>query len=315
MRDDEVTTSSSKKPGGMFIRLVGTTLTLILLIILLRQQGWQEIAKALQEIPIWIFALSFFLMMISRIAVAGRWHVLLQAVSPQLDFSQSLKLTFAGLFASNFLPTTIGGDVVRLAGAIQLQIDPAISTASLVVDRLVGMAGMLTVVPLGLPNFLSANLSGTKYNEITLIKVMGMAGWSKKIWDAFLKMSQRFLDAISVWRSNPSVLIKSLLISWIHMLFFFGVQWLFLSALGESISYWTVAGLYSLVYFIILLPFSINGYGLQEVSITFVFSSFGGVSIQNSLTLALLFRTIVMAASLPGALFVPGLVKNYKQEA
>ncbi len=82
----------------------------------------------------------------------------------KIPFRQSLRITFAGLFASNFLPTTIGGDVVRLAGAIQYRLDAATSTASLVVDRLVGMAGMAMMVPFSLPSLLSyrdASLQGS----------------------------------------------------------------------------------------------------------------------------------------------------------
>ncbi|MCK7481603.1 MAG: flippase-like domain-containing protein [Candidatus Moduliflexus flocculans] len=57
-------------------------------------------------------------------------------------FKDSASLTFTGLFASNFLPTTIGGDVVRLAGAMQMGFDRAVCLASIAADRLIGMAGM-----------------------------------------------------------------------------------------------------------------------------------------------------------------------------
>jgi uncharacterized membrane protein YbhN (UPF0104 family) len=305
-------TSPKKQLSGMLVRLAGTILALILLVLLLSQQGWQEIGQALQRIPLWRLLLALGLMMISRFAVAGRWHVLLRTANPQLKIMHSIRLTFAGLFASNFLPTTIGGDVVRLAGAVQLKLDPAISAASLVADRLVGMAGMLMVVPLGLPSFISANQIQNSINKSQTIQFLSIAPWSVKIWNYLLQLTKRFVEAISIWRHQPVALLTSLLYSCMHMVCFFGAQWLLLAGLGENISFWAVAGLYSLVYFVILLPFSINGYGLQEVSITYVFSSFGSVSIQNSLALALLFRTIVMIASLPGALFVPGLLQKNK---
>jgi len=66
----------------------------------------------------------------------------------QISLAETLRLTFAGLFANNFLPSTVGGDVVRLAGAMQARYDSAISAASLVIDRLVGMAGMTLFLPL-----------------------------------------------------------------------------------------------------------------------------------------------------------------------
>ena len=47
---------------------------------------------------------------------------------------------------------------------------------------------------------------------------------------------------------------------------------------------------------------------------TLVFSRLGGPSLASSLTAALLFRTIMMLASLPGALFVPGLLSYSRQQ-
>lgn len=302
--------ATKKNSGGMLLRVAGTILTLILLVVLLSQQGWQEIGQAIQQIPIWKFFLALALMMVSRFAVAGRWHVLLCTTDQHIQFLQSLRITFAGLFATNFLPTTIGGDVVRLAGAIQLRLDPAFSTASLIVDRLVGMAGMLMIVPFGLPSLFAANQSQALIHNTNSFHILGIAVWRERIWGFVRHLFKRFLDAVTVWRNRPVVILQSLLFSWMHMLCFFGVQWIILNSLGENITFWVVAGLYSLVYFVIILPFSINGYGLQEISITFVFTSFGGVSIQSSLTLALLFRTIVMLASLPGAFFVPDLIQK-----
>ncbi len=82
-----------------------------------------------------------------------RWHVLMSSAGTGITIRQSMRLTFAMLFASNFLPTTIGGDVVRLAGAIRLGFDQAISVASLVVDRLIGMAGMAMGLIFAIPSY------------------------------------------------------------------------------------------------------------------------------------------------------------------
>ena len=107
-----------------------------------------------------------------------------------------------------------------------------------------------------------------------------------------------------MWIKKPRALATSFLLTCIHMLCFFGTLYLLLTSLGEDISMVTIAGLFSLVYFVTLLPVSINGYGLQEISITVAFSSLAGVSQENSLATALLFRTLVMIASFPGAIYV-----------
>ena len=299
---------------GTLLRIAGTVLTLALLLYLLSQQGWQEIVQAFQQIALWRLFLALALMLVSRLAVAARWHILLRSASLKINFFQSLRITFAGLFATNFLPTTIGGDLVRLAGVIQLKLDAAICTASLVVDRLVGMAGMAMVVPFGIPSFLAAHqaqtwLTGGQVQKTTLPLVT----LGHSVWGRIRTLTNRIVEALSLWLKNPRALLVSLLFSWVHMVCVFGILWLLLAGLGENISFWITAGLYSLVYFVTLLPVSINGYGLQEVSMTFVFSSFGGASIHHGLTVALLFRTLMMIASLPGALFVPTMVQKNTQ--
>ena len=57
-----------------------------------------------------------------------------------------------------------------------------------------------------------------------------------------------------------------------------------------------------------LIPISINGFGLQELSVTYLFLHVGGMSAAASLGLAVLIRIIWMLASLPGAVFLPSIL-------
>jgi uncharacterized membrane protein YbhN (UPF0104 family) len=305
--------------SAFYIRLFGTLLAIVLLVYLLSQQGWEQIKVAIQQIPVWRLLVAMGLMFISRIAVAGRWHVLLHSADPKVSPWDTLRVTFAGLFASNFLPTTVGGDVIRLAGAIQLKIDTAISAASLIVDRLVGMAGMAMMVPFGLPSFLAARDSTNNsflYYKYLLGGILpaSMMKWATPLWNKVMKLFRRVIAALSIWKKRPQSLLQSLAFTWANMLGLFSVLYVLFQGMGEDLPIWLIGGLYSIVYLITLLPFSINGYGIQEVSMTFIFSSIGGVSVSSALTAALLFRTLMMIASLPGAAFVPGLLAGARSQ-
>ncbi len=81
--------------------------------------------------------------------VCLRWYFLLRGSGVNLPFRQSLEITFVGLFTSNFLPTTVGGDIIRLAAASKLTNQPVQIAGSLVMDRLMGILGMVLVSPLG----------------------------------------------------------------------------------------------------------------------------------------------------------------------
>jgi uncharacterized membrane protein YbhN (UPF0104 family) len=307
----KVTSIAAKR--STYLRAAGTLLALALLAYLLSQQGWAEIWDALRQIEIWRLLLAFVLMMISRLAVSARWHVLLRAADVNISLEESIRITFAGLFASNFLPTTIGGDVIRLAGAIRLKFDAAICAASLVADRLVGMAGMAMALPLGLPAFLQAGGFKDFTSSWRFIPGIGLAaslesGRLQKLWARGKGLLVRLLRALTLWTRQPRALLISLLLSWIHMLCLFGILALLFRGMGEPVHFLLLGGLYSLVYFITLLPISINGYGLQEVSMTVIFTSVMGTSMSAALAAALIFRTLMMVASLPGALFVPDMM-------
>src|SRR5512146_2496416 len=100
------------------LQLTGTVLAIVLLLLLLREERKEggEILAAMRQVKLIDLLWVALLFAISRIAVALRWHVLLSSGGIKIRFKDTLSLTFMGLFGNNFLPTTIGGDVVKLVG-------------------------------------------------------------------------------------------------------------------------------------------------------------------------------------------------------
>ncbi|MEW6566773.1 MAG: lysylphosphatidylglycerol synthase transmembrane domain-containing protein [Chloroflexota bacterium] len=303
----------SPRPRGWTARLIGTLATLGLLVYLLLRH-WSEIGEALSKLGAGPALLGLGILSLSRLAVAGRWYVLLHGAEARVTPRQSLRLTYAGLFASNFLPTTIGGDVVRLAGGFALGIDRAVCAASLVVDRLVGVAGMTVALPFGLQALWSGAGALTGLKDAPLAAAVTV-GWWTRARERVSAVGRRLLSALALWLWRPRSLAAALGLTWFHMLLLFGTLWMLLRAMGEPIPFIRLAGLWSLVYFVTLLPFSLNGLGLQELSLTFVLTNLGGVSMQAALALALVVRTLFMLASLPGALFLPGLLPGGHDES
>jgi uncharacterized membrane protein YbhN (UPF0104 family) len=300
----------------LILRFFGTLLALSLLVYLLSQQGWDEISAAIRQIPLWRFILAICLMFVSRFSIIARWHTLLRSSGVKIRFSKTARITFAGLFSTNFLPTTVGGDIIRLAGIIQAGFDATTCTASLVVDRLIGMASMAMAVPFSLPAILAARpLLDRTGRSPTFLSTLLMENWLKNSWHKVHDFIRNVLSAISLWLKQPVALFTSMTWSWLHMVCIFSVQYLLFRGMGEQISIWTIVGLYSLAYFITLIPISINGYGLQELSMTLIFANFGQVSMNSGLSVALLFRTLMILASLPGVIFVPDILATRKQPA
>lgn len=302
---------STKHSAQKWLRWIGTFLSVGVLTYLLAFQGWQELGGAVSKLPLWRLALVLLLMFGSRLAVALRWHVLLRSAGVSIPFTQTLRLTFSGLFASNVLPTTIGGDVFRLAGAVQAKLDAPTITASLIADRLIGMTGMAMALPFGLPSWAALQKVIFTHHRATLVGLtLGAGNPFYRVYLRGIDFVRQTLQTLQIWREQRGALVASLGWTWVHMLCLFCSMALLFDGLGEPLAVWKIGGLWSLVYFVTLLPISINGYGLQEVSMTLIFTGGGGVSQQASLIVALLIRLITMLASLPGAFFVPGIVSG-----
>jgi uncharacterized membrane protein YbhN (UPF0104 family) len=279
-------------------RLGGSLLAVVLLVILVREESGAELTAALKRVSIWYFLAALLVMLISRMFVVVRWHILLRSAGVDISFWRTAMITFTGLFANNFLPTTIGGDVVRLAGAMQLGYDRAICLASMVADRLIGMAGMLITLPLGLIPVLSLGSSS--------LQSVYFGALFQKGWD----FAKRTLEVFAIWIKKPLSLIAALGATFGNMIFIFLAIYLLITGMGSHASYWLIAGLWSLTYFVTLVPISVNGYGVQELSLTFLLSQFGGLSHSESLTIAVLIRILFIMTSLPGAFFLPSILAS-----
>jgi len=80
--------------------------------------------------------------------------------------------------------------------------------------------------------------------------------------------------------------------------------------MDQTISWWAVAGLWIFNYYITLLPISINGLGVQELSIAYIYSQFGGVSPESALVMAIIIRLLYMLVSLPGVVALPEIFSS-----
>ena len=282
---------------NLLLRLLGTLVATVLIILLIQQEGWDKIVEAVKRISLFSFLLALASLLISRLFVIARWHVLLRSGGVKIPLSRSIELTLMGLFANNFLPTTVGGDVVRLAGIMQMGFDRAICVASIAADRLVGMAGMLFTLPFGLvPAW--ASLQEILSGSLALVAPLQRP----------INFARRTLQTFSVWFHQPKALMTALVCTWGNMLFIFGSVYFLIEGLGGHVDFWLVAGLYSLAYFITLIPISINGLGVQELALAYFFLHVGSLSAATSVSMAVLIRIIFMLASLPGALFLPSIL-------
>lgn len=284
------------------LRWAGTGITAGLFIYLLIRQDWQKVGTALMQIPGWVLPLAFALYICGQLANGARWFTLLRAQDVTITYAQTLQLIFAGAFASNFLPSTIGGDALRILGIFQYTTNRVTAVASIILDRFLNVLAYITVLPVALMTVGGMLPAGTALASV------GVMGGLNRLWQkAWLELR----NAFSVWRERKSSVLAAFGISWLSIFVIFLALWLLANGLGIPVTLWQVMGINALTYLITLLPVSINGLGLREIAITGLYMQVGA-SVEQASALAIISRLMLMAETLPGALWAPGVLAGRK---
>jgi len=292
------------------LRWVGTILSLALLIWVFynsREDIAIALANVMQPAALVQVMVAAGLILLSRLLTVARWHVLLHSGGIPSPFKDTLRLTFAGLFASNFLPTSVGGDVVRLAGTIQMGYDRAICLASIAVDRLVNMTGMSLAAPFGIYQIFQV---GPPAPGFLGMQALTLAGLWEKGWGFFRKT----LASLTLWLRQPFALLTAFSFALGNLLCVSGAYYFLIQAMGASLPSWQVIGLVSVGYFLGLMPFTINGYGWHDTIMITLFSQVAGINSGAAAVVVVLQRLLMMIASLPGAATLPGIMAKMDRE-
>jgi glycosyltransferase 2 family protein len=109
-----------------------------------------QLRSALLSVPPARFAAMLALYLVALLGGATKWHLVVNSAGSRLPFAVSAQCYAGGLFGALFLPSIVGGDVVRLAVGISRSRRPASVITGNVVDRILDVGAQLTLVVLGL---------------------------------------------------------------------------------------------------------------------------------------------------------------------
>jgi len=282
------------------IKWSGTLLTLFLFLYLLQKQNWETIWSTFQSLSLQIVLIVWVLFIIRIIINSFRWHILLRIAEIPIPFIDSLKLFFLGMFISNFLPSTIGGDGIRFLALLKFEKDRSLALSSIIIDRLVNVIAMISLLPVSL--FIYYENPMFAYNT-KVIEASLLAGLSDK-FNNWRISGRKWIKKNKFWLQSSRALMSSVFVSWIALLIYFYGVWLIARNLGMSIKYYQVIGITVITYLVSLLPISINGYGVREVTITTLYT-FLGYPMEAAISLAIITRLIYLSTTLVGAFWLP----------
>ena len=292
-------------------------------------QRWENLTGVFVQMNLLIFAFALVIFVIGQIIVGFRWWLLLRTQSIFIAFWAAVRLHFLGLFYNNFMPSSVGGDLIR-AWYVTKHTDKRFEgVLSVFVDRIIGLSSTLIIAAFFYTLFLrnkapqitfgSGGLQRVaRYKEIflwagliliicffaLLLHKRGRAILTKIrsfIYMHSIRLINRLKDAIVIYCSRPLIIFVAfgltifLQIMTITGFWFLGVN----LGIEASIKYYYV--FFTLTWVLGAVPVSIGGAVVVEGMLAYLFIHFAGIEAEPALALALCQRIIWMLASLPGA--------------
>lgn len=263
---------------------------------------WTSLGQALTHahFALWWVALALYL--ITQAASALRWQLLSEPLGFQRRLSDYARMYFVGMFFNLFLPTSVGGDVMRawqlragddrrLPALLSVFVDRA---SGLFVLLCLGLAGAL-VSPVELPDSLRRAVYLTAGCAIVGVVGMGFAGKLGR----HIERVKKFSAALNLYLMNPKLAFSSTALSLVIQAANVMVLWILSLALDLEVpvGYYVVA--VPMITLMTVLPISLNGIGVREGGMILFLAPLG-VADATAVSLAVLWFMVLTAASLVG---------------
>ena len=258
-----------------------------------------------------IMAVAFALFVLTLPLRAFRWKALLDGLGVHAPISRLTVLYFVGTFFNIFLPTGVGGDVVRAVEFTQDSRHGAEAVGTVFVDRLTGLLVLFVIALAALP-FSFRLVEPEVTVAIVVIALGGLAGgWLLLQGNMLGRIGRRlpFLPAQdkleklyrAVGGCGRRALGRALTVSVIFNLVNILVNYLIALALGEHLSPWYFFAFVPLVSFSLTLPISLGGLGVREGTYALLFGQ-AGVAPEKAVALSLAYYAITVLTGLIGGL-------------
>ena len=311
--------------------LLKLSVTIGLFYIIFTQVKINSVVSAFSDLN-WYWALCVLLVFPVRLFLQTfRWKILLKDHDADVPAWILLKRNWIGRFLSNFLPGRVGGDIYRIFGRMEFAVDKSRLASSVILDRLIGVVGLLTYVCVA-GMFQISVVMQTGMVSLLAVSVLGLVlvvPWflthAPKQW--LLKMSNRLhdgkpkkmvlslVDALIEGTRKKRTMVFAFIISLVFHLLSAATTYFSIQAMGYDISLVSAVLIIPLVNLIAQVPISLNGLGLREGAFTLLFTAIG-VPAAVSVGAALLERIVVVLMSLVGGvMYQVQLSKMEKQLA
>lgn len=300
--------------------LIRASVSLALLYLLFSRLDFdlRSFAAIISRSDLGLLIFSLAILFFAYLLTFYRWHLLLKASGVRVKASQLLSPYCGGIFFNLFLPSTIGGDVVKTAHLCASTRKTGDVVASVLIDRLLGYAGMAVVA-------FCALIFGIRFVSDPAVIVMLLVTIAVLVLTVFVIFNSRVYsfvnrffssskagkvrsalavvhDKMYKYGKNRTVMLVSLLISVLVQLISVYYGFLVARALGADTSAIYFFLFLPVIAAVSFIPVSIGGLGIRD-AVTIMLFTRAGMNSQLAMTFSLVAFFFTVVYSLVGGVY------------
>jgi uncharacterized membrane protein YbhN (UPF0104 family) len=285
------------------------TITLVLLYFAVGHTNFSLIGERLNRLDIaWLLA-ALAVVGAQLVLISVRWQAVAQRCGAPLTLRRALRFNLIASFFNQVLPSTVGGDAVRIWLFAREGAGWSKATYSVLLDRFIGVLALAILVVIFLPWGLELIANPIGQAALLLIGfgsigsalafiAVGYFRWDRlQQWSPTRHLTQMAVTAREILiaaRTGPPLMVLSL---FVHVLSA-AIAWCAARAVASPFEFVHALLLLPPVMLIATIPISIAGWGVRESALVLAFS-YAGLSESDGLIVSVL---------LGGAYFVFGLM-------
>jgi uncharacterized membrane protein YbhN (UPF0104 family) len=231
-----------------------------------------------------------------------RWRVVSAECGAPLALAQATRYNLIGAFFNQTLPSSIGGDAVRLWLVARAGAGWRAATYSIFVDRAIGLIALAILIVASLPWSYRLISDPAGRSALLLIDFAALAGglgflvfgrlpwpWLKRWWGTHHLHACAVIANRVIFNSNsgPKVGVLSLMVHLLTVV----IAWCVVRSIAAPVVFDQVFQLVPPVMLITMVPISIAGWGVREATMGLAFG-YAGLPANEGVNVSLLFGAV-----------------------
>ena len=274
----------------------------VLLYLALRKANFSDLASRIDVASLGWIALAIAATFLQIFIGVLRWRTVSAECGAPLTTRQAMRYNLIGTFFNQTLPSSIGGDAVRLWLVARAGAGWRAATYSIFVDRAIGLIALAVIIVGSLP--WSYHLIGDPYGRSALVFVdfAALAGgvgflilgrlpwpWLKTWWGTHhLYACAVIANRVIFGRAHRLMIAMWSLL--VHVLAVV-IAWCVVQSIAAPVAFGQIFQLIPPVMLITMLPISIAGWGVREATMGLAFG-YAGLMTNEGINISLLFGAV-----------------------